>query len=148
MRPWALRPPLRSFDSVRRFSAGFFVSSAKSAVWRYRRIGVTGLYFLSGIRLDPFHEVALDPLALGERDHRLLPVRLLADLLADAPGLAMHRGAVDRDDVDLEGLGHRLRDLRLRPALRDGERVPAGVRASHGFLGDDRTDQDEIASHA
>src|SRR5205814_5003931 len=130
------------------YSAGFRVSSEKSADWRYRRIGVTGLYFFSGIRLDPFHEVALDPLALGQGHDGLLPVGLLPDPLADPPRLPVHGRGVHGDDVDLERLGDRLRDLVLRRGLRDGEGVAATIRTGHRFLGDDRAHQDEIASHA
>src|SRR5437764_577184 len=130
------------------YSPSFATSCAKSADWRYRRIGVTGLYFFSGIRLDPFHEVALDPLALGQGHDGLLPIGLLPDPLADPPRLAVHGRGVHGDDVDLERLGDRLRDLVLRRGLRDGERVAATVRAGHRFLGDDRAHQNEIASHA
>src|SRR5579859_3094465 len=98
--------------------------------------------------LDALHEVALDALALGQRHNGLLPIGLLADLPSDPPRLAMHGRGVHRDDVDLERCRHRLRDLLLRRGLRDGEGVATGVRAGHGLLGDDRPDQDEIASHA
>src|SRR5260221_8904586 len=98
--------------------------------------------------LDPFHEVALDPLALGQGDHGLLPVGLLPHALADLADLALHRRGVHGDDVDLERLGDRLGDLLLRGGLRDLERVAAAVRAGHGLLGDDRADENEITSHA
>src|SRR6267143_194590 len=49
--------------------------SAFGADWRKRRTGVNALYCFSGIGLDPFHEVALDLLALGDRHDRFLPVR-------------------------------------------------------------------------
>src|SRR5439155_25730449 len=97
---------------------------------------------------DALHEVALDALTLGQRHDGLLPVGLLAELLAHAAGLAVHRRCVHRDDVDLERLRDRLRYLLLRRGLRDGEGVPTGVRAGHRLLRDDRADEDHVRPHA
>src|SRR6266550_2027026 len=67
--------------------------------------------------LDPFHEVALDLLTFGDGDDGFLPVRSPTDAAAKAPLLAANGHGVHIDDVDLERLRHRGRDLLLRRVL-------------------------------
>src|SRR6266508_6360734 len=98
--------------------------------------------------LDPLHEVALDALARGDRDDRLLAVGRAADAAAQPARLAAHRDHVDGDDVDLERLGHGLRDLLLRRAPPHLERVLALVRLRHRLLADDRAKEHERVRHA
>src|SRR5207248_1756998 len=103
---------------------------------------------IASAALDALHEVLLDLLALGDGDDRLLPVGGAADATAEAPLLAAHRDRVDRDDVDLERVRHRGRDLVLRRLGRDREGVAALVRLTHRALCDDRTQEHERAFHA
>src|SRR4029077_17145036 len=98
----------------------------------------------SAALLDPLHEVLLDALALAERDDGLLPIGPVPDAPSEATRLAGDVNDVHGDDIDLERIGDRVRDVTLRRALRDGERVPAGVRLAHRPLGDDGADQDRV----
>src|SRR5258705_9451100 len=100
---------------------------------------------MSSVALDALHEVALDLLTLADGHDRLLPVRLAPDPSAETPRLTAHRHRVHRDDVDLEGLRHRGRDLLLVRVGVDGERVAAVSRLGHRALGDDRTEEYERA---
>src|SRR6266545_5306373 len=97
--------------------------------------------------LDPLHEVALDALALGDRDDRLLAVGRAPGAPAEPARLAAHRDGVHVDDVDLERLGHGLGDLLLRRVAADLERVLALVRLRHRLLGDDRAQEHERVRH-
>src|SRR5438552_6694963 len=86
--------------------------------------------------LDPFHEVALDLLTFGDGDDGFLPVRSLTDAAAQAPLLAANGHGVHIDDVDLERLRHRGRDLLLRRVLDDLERDRKSTRlnSSHQII--------------
>src|SRR3989441_2609132 len=84
-------------------------------------------------------EHAFDLLSLGQRDDRLFPVRLEAVGLAPAAFLAAHVHGVDADDLDLEGLRDRQRDLGFGRPRVHSEEVFAGRHRGVALLTDERT---------
>src|SRR5919204_4525726 len=102
---------------------------------------------IASAALHALHEVLLDLLTRRDRHDRLLPVGLAPDATAEPPRLAVHLDRVHGDDIDLERLGDRIRDVLLRRLGIDRERVAAGVRLGHRALGDDRTQEHERAFH-
>src|SRR5947209_19401388 len=89
----------------------------------WRRLGVTGLKVLSAMscptRLQTGRDV--DAAALGEGDHCLLEVGLLAAPAAERLTLALAQKRVHRLDLDVEQSFDRRFDLRLRRVSADLE---------------------------
>src|SRR5690349_18515948 len=143
--PWALRPPLLVSGRSSDFSGVDRVISAKSETLEPRRPGVVGLYLRIAIVYTPSADRAaegLDPVTVGELDHR--PLRVLA-LAPPGPGplaLALAVERVHRQDADVEDLLDRDLDLGLVGVRVDQERVPVAVELAVALLGDDRRDDD------
>src|ERR1700730_2927844 len=100
--------------------------------------GRGGLVFLQWHGSDTL-EHAFDFLALGERDHGLLPVRLKAVGLAPAAFLTADVHGIDGDHLHLEGIGDRQRDLRFGRLGVDAEEVLAGGHRGVALLTDEGT---------
>src|SRR4051812_13619727 len=106
MRPWLLRPPLECLPSVRFLTGPPFHNSERSISTTWRRPGVTGLNVLSAMSLirsrrsDAGGDV--DRLAFGQGHDGFLEVRALAEMAAEALGLASHVHGVDAGHLHIE----------------------------------------------
>src|ERR1700724_328530 len=116
IRPVLLRPPLPRSPSVKALTGLPFHSSLRSTVTSCLRDGVVGLKVFNAIASNPSRHI--DPLALAERDNRLLVVRTPADATTKTFELALYPDRIDRLHLDAE----QLLDRRLDLALRGGKR--------------------------
>src|SRR5690606_26232030 len=126
-RPCTLRPPFCGSGRTSDFSGLDRVISAKSETVAPRRPGVVGLYLRMAMSCIPSAHRAtkgLDPVPVGQLDHR--PLGGLA-LPPAGPGplpLALPVAGVDREHPDVEDLLDRNLDRGLVRVRVDQERVP------------------------
>src|SRR5215813_9492595 len=138
--PWLFRPPVLRLPTVSAFTGRPAHSSERSTVTSWRWAGVLGLYVLSAMPLDSRRHV--DLVALGQGHDRLLHVRPLADIAAEALGLAFQAQRVHGRHLDLEDPFNGRLDLRLGRIQRHTERHLIVLGTARGLLGHDgRTDQ-------
>src|SRR5215468_8173155 len=134
--PWLFRPPVLRLPTVSSFTGRPAHSSERSTVTSWRCAGVLGLYVLSAIALDPRRHV--DLVALGEGHDRLLHIRPLADIAAEALGLALQAQRIHGRHLDLEDPFDRRLDFRLGRVQGHAERHLVVLGAAGGLLRHDR----------
>src|SRR3954469_23661017 len=103
--PCTLRPPRLRSGGSSDFSGVDRVISAKSATLEPRRPGEVGLYLRIGMVSHPSADRAaegLDPIPVGQLDHRALDVLALAPAGTGALALALAVERVDGQHVDVE----------------------------------------------
>src|ERR1700730_16673012 len=114
--PVLLRPSLPRNPSVKAWTGVPSHSSDRSTMTSCRCDGVVGLKVFNAIASYPCRHV--DPLALAERDDRLLVIRTSAEAAAKTLELALHSDRVDRCHLYVE----QPLDRRLDLALCGGKR--------------------------
>src|SRR5918911_938417 len=142
--PWTFRPPLLDSGASSDFSGVDRVISAKSETLAPRRPGVIGLYLRIGMSIPSADRAAegLDPVTVGELDHRPLRVLALAPAGSGALALALAVERVDGQHADVEDLLNRDLDLRLVRVRMHQERVPVVVQLAVALLRNHRRDDD------
>src|SRR5471032_1157382 len=111
MRPVLLRPPLEVLPSVKALTGPPLCRPERSTSTNWRVPGVLGLKCFSAMVLQTRRDV--DLVALFQGHDRFLDVAARIDLAAGRLALALDDDRVHRLDLDLEQVGHRLRDGRL-----------------------------------